>query len=71
MSTEFREELINSLIKLGAHKVFGDLYMFDGCNIDLSKIDNMEELIVYFYEQGKYKKVQQVKNVLNIIDPRI
>lgn len=71
MSTEFREELINSLVKLGSHKIFGDLYMFDGCNVDLSKIDNMDELIVYFYRQGMYKKVQQVKNVLDIVDPRI
>mgnify|MGYP001767730402 CR=1 FL=1 len=71
MSVEFKEELINSLVKLGSSKTFGDLYVFDGCNIDLSKIDNMVELIVYFYEQGKYKKVQQVKNVLNIIDPRV
>jgi hypothetical protein len=69
---EFTTELSILLDKIGAKKQYPEgMYIFDGRYINVSKIKNMEDLAMFFYKEGQNRKIQEVKHVLNIIDPRI
>jgi hypothetical protein len=68
---EFKKELASVLLELGATKQYPEgSYIFNESYIDISKVENMEDLILYFYREGANSKVREVKKVLNIIDPR-
>lgn len=67
----FKKELVKVLLELGATKQYPEgSYIFNGSYIDISRVENMKDLILYFYREGSASKVREVKNVLNIIDPR-
>lgn len=67
----FKKELVEALLELGATKQYLECsYIFDRAFIDVSKIENIKDLILYFYREGAASKVREIKNVLNIIDPR-
>jgi hypothetical protein len=68
----FKTHLSNLLEDIGAKKQFTEtMYIFDGRYIDVSEIKNMKDLAIFFYNEGAKKKVQEIKNVLNIVDPRM
>jgi hypothetical protein len=69
---KFKKELFITIENMSFEKGWKEgIYIFNGMYIDLSKVENMEDLIWFFYREGANKKLQEIKNVLSINEPRI
>jgi hypothetical protein len=68
-----KEQIKEALKELEAKPIYegSNIYLLFGETIDTGKIKNLKQLIQYVFACGQDCKIKEVKNVLNIGDPRI
>jgi hypothetical protein len=67
-----REEIQKTIKQLEGEPVFAgsDTFLLFGEIIETNKITNLKDLIQHVFAAGMDCKIREVKNVLNVVDPR-
>jgi len=65
--TKFQKEIVDAIEKNGyKHKYFNTYFKIGCLDLDVSKINNLSELLITIHSHGKTHKLWEIQNLLGI-----